>query len=118
AETAPANVANVIDIQQFGTVELKVGQVVLCEAVPKSEKLLRLMVDVGEGAPRQLVAGIAKAYRPEQLAGTQVVIVANLKPAKLMGLESRGMVLAATQADGQPVLLRPEAVVAPGTRVK
>ena len=118
AAAAPANVANVIDIQQFGAVELKVGQVLLCEAVPKSEKLLRMMVDVGEGAPRQLVAGIAKAYRPEQLTGTQVVIVANLKAAKLMGLESNGMVLAATQADGQPVLLRPETAVAPGTRVK
>jgi methionyl-tRNA synthetase len=117
-EAAPANVASLIDIQHFGTVELKVGQVVLCEAVPKSEKLLRMMVDVGDGPPRQLVAGIAKAYRPEQLTGTQVVIVANLKPAKLMGLESNGMVLAATQADGQPVLLRPEAAVAPGTRVK
>jgi methionyl-tRNA synthetase len=117
-EPAPAGVAGLIDIQQFGAVELKVGQVTLCEAVPKSEKLLRMMVDVGEDAPRQVVAGIAKAYRPEQLTGTHVVIVANLKPAKLMGLESRGMVLAATQADGQPVLLRPETAVAPGARVK
>jgi methionyl-tRNA synthetase len=115
---APANVANLIDIQQFGTVELKIGHVVVCEAVPKSEKLLRMMVDVGEGPPRQVVAGIAKAYRPEQLTGTQVVIVANHKPAKLMGLESQGMVLAATDAAGQPILLRPETTVAPGTRVK
>ena len=78
-----------------------------CEAVPKSEKLLKLLVDLGEPAPRQILAGIAKSYRPEELVGTQVVVVANLKPAKLMGLESQGMVLAATDPDGQPILLRP-----------
>lgn len=115
---APAAGAQ-IDISQFGAVELKVGQVVACESVPKSEKLLKLAVDLGEGSLRQVIAGIAKAYKPEELTGTQVVIVANLKPAKLMGLESQGMVLAATDADGQPILLRPHAPgVAPGTRVK
>ena len=88
------------------------------ERVPKSDKLIRLMVELGEGSLRQLVAGIGKAYTPEQLVGTQVVVVANLKPAKLMGVESRGMVLAATDAAGQPVLVRPHAGVADGTRVK
>jgi methionyl-tRNA synthetase len=111
--------ASQIDIQQFGSVELKVGNVLTCEVLPKSERLLKLTVDLGEGAPRQLVAGIAKAYRPEELVGTQVVVVANLKPAKLMGTESNGMVLAATDAEGRPILLRPHASgVAPGTRVK
>ena len=114
-----AGASNEIDIQHFGTVQLKVGNVLTCEAVPKSEKLLRLEVDLGEGSPRQLIAGIAKVYRPEDLVGTQVVVVANLKPAKLMGQLSQGMVLAATDADGNPILLRPHAPgAAPGTRVK
>jgi len=96
-----------IDIKQFASVHLRVGRVLACEAVPKSEKLLRLSVDLGEEAPRQVLAGIAKSYAPEDLVGTQVVVVANLKPAKLMGLESQGMVLAATDPDGAPILLRP-----------
>jgi methionyl-tRNA synthetase len=108
-----------IDIDQFFATELKIGEVVACEAVPKSERLLKLSVDLGEPSPRQLVAGIAKSYRAEELVGTQVVVVANLKPAKLMGLVSQGMVLAATDAEGRPILVRPHAVgAAPGTRVK
>jgi len=104
AEAAPDDR---IDIKQFGTVHLRVGKVVACEAVPKSEKLLKLRVDLGESEPRQVLAGIAKEYAPEELVGTQVVVVANLKPAKLMGLESQGMVLAATDPEGRPILLRP-----------
>ncbi len=118
---APAEgTANLIDIAHFTTVELRIGNVIACEALPKSEKLLKLRVDLGEPAgPRQVLAGIAKAYTPEELVGTQVVIVANLKPAKLMGQESQGMVLAATDADGRPILLRPHAAgAAPGARVK
>ena len=89
------------------------------ERVPKSDKLIRLLVDLAEESPRQLVAGIGKAYTPEELVGEQVVVVANLKPAKLMGVESRGMILAATDADGKPILVRPHAAGAPnGTRVK
>jgi methionyl-tRNA synthetase len=116
--TPAAPASSPIDIQQFGTVELRVGNVLACESIPKSEKLLKLSVDLGEAAPRQVLAGIAKAYRPEELVGTQVVVVANLKPAKLMGLESQGMVLAATTPDGAPVLLRPLATVPPGAKVK
>lgn len=108
-----------IDITQFGAVELKIGRVLACEAVPKSERLLKLSVDLGEAQPRQVLAGIARAYKPEELVDSQVVVVANLKPAKLMGLESQGMVLAATDPDGQPILVRPHASGAtPGTRVK
>jgi len=93
--------------------------VVECEVVPKSEKLLRVLVDLGEESPRQVVAGIAKAYQPADLVGRQVVIVANLKPAKLMGQLSQGMVLAATDSEGNPVLLAPHRDgVTPGTRVK
>jgi methionyl-tRNA synthetase len=124
ATPAPAAAAaagaegQVVSIDQFFATELKVGTVKEAERVPKSDKLIRLMVELGEGSLRQLVAGIGKAYGPEQLVGTQVVVVANLKPAKLMGVESRGMVLAATDAAGQPVLVRPHAGVADGTRVK
>jgi len=109
-----------IDIQQFASVELKIGHVLGCEAIPKSEKLLKLSVDLGEASgPRQILAGIAKAYRPEDLVDTDIVVVANLKPARLMGHESQGMLLAATDADGQPVIVRPHAAgIAPGTRVK
>jgi len=105
-----------IDIEAFAKVELKVGTVLTAERVKGSKKLVRLEVDLGEGAPRQLVAGIGGAYAPEQLLGRRVVVVANLKPAKLMGVESRGMLLAAT-ADGQPFILTPDGEVPPGTRV-
>jgi len=87
------------------------------ERVPKSEKLIKLSVDVGEEGPRTVVAGIGLAYQPEDLVNRQVVVVANLQPAKLMGIESQGMVLAAS-IDGKPVLLHPGVQVPNGTRVK
>ncbi|MEM9290558.1 MAG: methionine--tRNA ligase [Acidobacteriota bacterium] len=107
--------AEQIDIQQFFETRLAVATVKAAEAVPKSSKLLKLRVEVGE-EERTILAGIAKAYSPEDLVGRQVVVVANLAPAKLMGIESQGMVLAAT-ADGNPVLLRPDTEVPSGTRV-
>jgi methionyl-tRNA synthetase len=106
-----------ISIDQFFQAELKVGTIAAAEPVPKSNKLLKLAVDIGESSPRQLVAGIALAYKPEELVGKQVVVVANLQPAKLMGVESQGMVLAAS-LDGKPVLLHPDVPVPNGTRVK
>ena len=106
-----------VSIDQFFQAELKVATINAAEPVPKSNKLLKLSVDVGEGAPRTLVAGIALAYKPEDLVGRQVVVVANLQPAKLMGVESQGMVLAAS-IDGRPVLLHPAEPVPNGTRVK
>jgi len=106
-----------ITIDQFFQTELKVGTVTAAERVPKSDKLLQLTVDLGEEAPRTVVAGIAKAYAAEAMVGRQVIVVANLQPAKLMGVESQGMVLAASE-DGQPILLHPEKPVANGTRVK
>ena len=96
-----------ISIDDFARVELRVGRVVTAEAVRKSKKLLRLEIEDGGGV-RQVVAGIAKAYEPERLVGRHVVFVANLQPAKLMGIESNGMVLAALDAEGQPVLLAPD----------
>ncbi len=106
-----------ITIDQFFETELKVANVVAAEAVPKSKKLLKLTLDVGEERQRTVVAGIAEAYAPEDLVGGQVVVVANLQAAKLMGIESQGMVLAAS-IDGKPVVLRPIQPVPAGTRVK
>ena len=116
AETEEEGEDGMIDIDTFFETELKVATVTAAERVPKSSKLLRLEVDLG-GDRRQLVAGIAKEYEPETLVGRQVVVVANLRPATLMGVESQGMVLAAS-VDGAPVLLHPEKPVPPGTRVR
>ena len=100
--TAPAS--NTITIDDFAKVELRVGQVKLAEKVKGADKLLRLEVDLGTEV-RQIVAGIAKAYDPEKLIGRKVVIVANLAPRKLRGLESQGMIVAASLGeDGVPVL--------------
>ncbi len=101
-EQAPARPR--ISIDQFARMELRVGRVAAAEAVPKSRKLLRLEVEDGTGV-RQIVAGLAKSHPPESLVGRSVVFIANLEPAKLAGLESNGMVLAASGADGTPVLL-------------
>ena len=85
--------------------------------MPKSKKLVQLKVDVGEAAPRTILAGIAESYEPEQLVGRTIVVVANLKPAKLMGIESNGMVLAASPDGGGAMLLNAEPAP-PGTRVR
>lgn len=106
-----------ITIDKFFETELKVGRVTGVEAIPKAKKLLKLTVDLGEDEPRTLVAGIAEAYEPKELEGRQIVVVANLQPAKLMGVESQGMILAASAA-GRPVLVHPGADVPPGTPVK
>ncbi len=106
----------VISIDQFFEMELRVATVIAAAAVPKSEKLLQLTVDLGSET-RTVVAGIAKQYAPADLVGRQVVLVANLQPAKLMGVESQGMVLAASD-DGEPILLHPERPVPNGTRVR
>ncbi len=107
---------NNISIEDFAKVELKIGRIVSAERVAKSDKLIKLKVDIGED--RQVVAGIGKAYTPEYLVGKEVVVVANLKPAKLMGVESRGMLLAATDEDGNPSILILDREVKPGSRVK
>lgn len=91
-----------IDYADFEKVDLRVATILKAEAVPKSNKLLKLLIDIGE--ERTIVAGISKAYKPEELIGKKVVIVANLKPTKLMGVESRGMILATDAADSLTVL--------------
>ena len=93
-----------IAIDDFVKVDLRVGQVLSAERVKGSDKLLHLKVDIGEPEPRTIVAGIAEAYKPEQLVGRKVVIVANLQPRKLRGIESNGMIVAASLEGGKPVL--------------
>jgi methionyl-tRNA synthetase len=93
-----------ISIDDFSKVEMRVGQVLSAERVKGADKLLHLKVDIGEPEPRTLVAGIAEAYTPEQLIGRKVVIVANLQPRKLRGIESNGMIVAASVEGGKPVL--------------
>ena len=107
---------NLIEIGQFFETSLKIGTIVEAEIVPKSSKLLKLQVDLGEDKLRQVVAGIRKSYSPEDLVGTQACVVANLKPAKLMGMLSEGMLLAAKDDDGLS-LIRPEKPKKAGTPV-
>ena len=106
-----------ISIDDFMKVELRVAKVLTAERVPKSKRLLKLTVDVGS-EQRTLVAGIAEAYEPDSLVGRTVVIVFNLKPATLMGVESNGMVLAASQEGGKPTLVGFDEAPPPGTRVR
>ena len=115
APVAPA-APEQISIDQFMSVELRVAKVLTAERVPKSKKLMQLRIDAGT-EERTIVAGIAEAYEPDALVGRLIVIVANLKPAKLMGIESNGMVLAASGADGKPVLVEPGPGSTPGMRV-
>jgi len=103
AKTAVATPDGKIGIEDFAKVELRVGMVKIAEKVKNADKLLRLEVDIGSEV-RQIVAGIAEAYAPETLIGRKVVIVANLAPRKLRGLESNGMIVAASLEGGQPVL--------------
>jgi methionyl-tRNA synthetase len=104
SEAAAPEQANVISIDDFSKVELRVGEVKSAEKVKGADKLLHLKIDIGEAEPRTIVAGIALAYSPEQMIGRKVVIVANLQPRKLRGLTSQGMILAASLGDGAPVL--------------
>ena len=106
-----------ITIDDFTKVQLKVAKILEAERVPKSKKLVKLKVDAGEPAPRQILAGIAEAYEPEALVGRTIVIVANLAPRLMMGLESNGMVLAASPEAGGAFVLNAEPAV-PGTRVR
>lgn len=114
---APAPERQSIGIDQFFQSELRVGTIRTAERVAKSDKLIRMLIDLAEPELRQIVAGIGKRYEPSDLVGKQVVVVANLKPAKLMGVESNGMVLAGS-LDGKPILLHPAEDVPPGTLVK
>lgn len=118
AGAASASASAKIGIEDFAKVEMRVGLVKSAERVAGADKLLKLLVDIGDEV-RQVVAGIAVAYTPEQLIGKKVVVVANLAPRKLRGVESNGMIVAAsTVPDGKPVLATFTEDVPPGARLK
>jgi methionyl-tRNA synthetase len=106
-----------ISIDDFMKIDLRVAKVLTAEKVPNSKKLVKLTIDLGS-EQRTLVAGIAEAYEADALVGRTVAIVANLKPAKLMGIESNGMILAASPEGGKPMLVAFDQAPAPGTRIR
>ena len=116
-QLAPAATNEKISIEDFAKIELRVGLVKVAERVPKADKLLRLEIDIGTEV-RQVLAGIAEAYAPETLIGRKVVIVANLAPRKLRGMESNGMIVAASLEGGKPVLAGFLEDVPAGARLK
>jgi len=105
-----------IDIDRFLSVDLRVARVAHAERIEGADRLLRLRVDLGDHE-RQIVAGVALAYAPEDLVGRRIVVVANLKPARIRGVESQGMLLAA-DLDGKPIVATFDRDVPPGTRVR
>jgi methionyl-tRNA synthetase len=108
-----------IDITDFAKIDLRVGEVKTAERIPKADKLLLITVDIGEEKPRQILAGIAQYYEPENLIGRKIVVVANLKPRKMRGYESQGMLLAASVGDeGKPVIATFAEEVPNGARLK
>jgi methionyl-tRNA synthetase len=114
-----AGITSFIDITDFTKVDLRVGEVLTAERIPKADKLLLLTVDIGEEKPRQILAGIAQYYAPEQLLGRKIAVVANLKPRKLRGYESQGMLLAASVGDeGKPVIATFTEDIPNGARLK
>ena len=118
-EADAVGVTSFIEIDDFAKVDLRVGQVLSAERVPKSDKLLLLKIDLAEEQPRQVLAGIAQYYEPEKLVGRKVVVVANLKPRKLRGFESQGMVVAASYGEeGRPVIATFTEDVPNGARLK
>lgn len=105
-----------ISIERFFETELRVARVLEAERIENADRLLRLRIDLGS-EQRQLVAGVAQAYEPEALIGRRVIVVANLKPARIRGVESDGMLLAA-DLDGRPIIATFDEDVPPGTRVR
>jgi methionyl-tRNA synthetase len=118
AEEAGAAADGFIGIDDFMKIDLRVGRVVSAEPVKGADKLLQMKIDIGEPQPRTIVAGIALAYKPEQVIGRKVVIVANLQPRKLRGIESQGMIVAASLEGGSPVLAGFTEDVPVGARLK
>ena len=116
APAAPEGTVSLIDIAKFKEVSLRVGHILTAEKVEKADKLLKFTVDTGSEI-RTIVSGIAKFYTPEEMVGKQVVVVANLKPAKLRGIESQGMLLCAVTAEGDVVIVSPEKPVPAGSEV-
>ncbi|HKV49202.1 MAG TPA: methionine--tRNA ligase [Candidatus Acidoferrales bacterium] len=116
-QQTPAATDTKISIDDLAKIDLRVGVIKSAERIPNADKLLKLQVDIGEEV-RQILAGIALAYAPEELVGRKIVVVANLAPRKMRGLESNGMLLAASVADGKPVLCTFAEDIAPGAKIK
>ncbi len=106
-----------VTIDEFGKIEFRVATILAAEPHPNADRLLVLQVDLGE-EKRQLVAGIRAHYEPAALIGRQIVVVANLQPATLRGVESQGMLLAASDSEGRLAFVTPEKPVSSGARVK
>ncbi len=109
---------DVVSVEEFSTIDLRVARVVRAEDVPEATKLLRLEVDLGPLGRRTLFAGLKGHYDPEALVGTLIVVVANLRPRTMRFGTSEAMLLAASLADGRPYLVRPESGAEPGARVR
>jgi len=107
-----------IKYDDFAKVELKTAKILEAEPIEESEKLIKLTVDVGEENPRQILAGIKQYYQPEDLIGKTIVIVANLEPRMMMGLESNGMLLASGGDEGKPILLTTIEDAEPGSKIR
>ena len=107
-----------IGIEEFEKIQLKVGKVLACEKVEKADKLLCSKIDLGEAEPRTIVSGIAKYYTPEEMVGKQVIVVTNLKPVKLRGILSQGMVLCASDDEGKLCLVSPLIEMKPGSEIR
>jgi len=108
--------AEFITIEDFSKVDLRVGKVIEAEKVEKSRKLLKLKIDLGKLGIKQIVAGIAQYYNPQDLIGKKIIVIANLKPVKLMGVESQGMLLAA-QSEGKLRLLTVDGDIDAGAKI-
>lgn len=104
-EAAAEGVSDLITIDDFAKVKLRVAKVLACEAVPKADKLLKFTLDDGSGTPRQVVSGIHQWYEPETLIGKKLIVIVNLKPVKLRGVESQGMILSADAGENVKVIL-------------
>ena len=106
---------SLLDITEFKKLDLRVAHVKSATAVPGATKLLKLFIDIG-GEERQIVAGIAEHYTPEDLTGKNIIVIANLKPARIRGVDSNGMLLAATDG-GKVIVLVPDKPAAPGSKI-
>ncbi|MCK4967249.1 methionine--tRNA ligase subunit beta, partial [bacterium] len=106
---------NIIDIDTFQKIDIRVARIISCEKIEKSKKLMKIEVDDGDGK-RQIIAGIAQHYTPEELTGKQIVILANLKPVKIMGETSNGMLLAASSGE-KLVVLTTDEEIEPGSKI-
>lgn len=108
-----------INYDLFSKIKLRVGQIMEAEKVEKSKKLVKLQVNLGEEiGTRQILAGISQYYTPEELIGRKIIVIVNLEPAKLMGLESQGMLLAASTDEEGVILLQPEKDISAGAEVR